>query len=237
MARNFGSDTGQSHDFAMVNNNYIPGIASYRSAIPQLQNAQQSSHSRRQMAFGSDIPQMYQSGMQEPSDMGITTNRLHTNSVDSVLIEPPLFDGASYNVLSSQSRSHISVASCNNFTFTTPTQSHVYSPTSTSATTSRVQYTRVTPQTFAPTGCSAQWQHSAPQRRAWLQQNRTSCQQAANTYTGNYLHMLFLSYVTVAIYRSPFLAKKLKSLSQLFFFMLFVENEKRGPYTYYKQAT
>ena len=55
-----------------------------------------------------------------------------------------------------------------NFTFTTPTQSAMYSPPLVSSN-HRYQLQRATPQTFSPTGC-APWQHSIPNRIPWVGQ-------------------------------------------------------------------
>ena len=56
-----------------------------------------------------------------------------------------------------------------NFTFTTPTQSAMYSPPLMSSN-QRYQLQRATPHTFSPTGC-APWQHSVPNRIPWVGQS------------------------------------------------------------------
>lgn len=56
-----------------------------------------------------------------------------------------------------------------NFTFTTPTQSAMYSPPLVSSN-HGYQFQRATPQTFSPTGC-APWQHSVPNRVPWMGQS------------------------------------------------------------------
>ena len=56
-----------------------------------------------------------------------------------------------------------------NFTFTTPTQSAMYSPPLVSSN-HGYQFHRATPQTFSPTGC-APWQHSVPNRVPWMGQS------------------------------------------------------------------
>ena len=58
------------------------------------------------------------------------------------------------------------ITSLPNFTFTTPTQSAMYSPPLVSSN-HGYQFKRATPQTFSPTGC-APWQHSVPNRVPWM---------------------------------------------------------------------
>lgn len=61
------------------------------------------------------------------------------------------------------------VNSVPNFTFTSPTQSIMYSPPLMSSN-QGYQFQRATPQTFSPTGCTP-WQHSVPNRIPWMGQS------------------------------------------------------------------
>lgn len=63
---------------------------------------------------------------------------------------------------------HTVVNSVPNFTFTTPTQSAMYSPSLMSSN-QRYLFQRATPQTFSPTACTP-WQHSVPNRIPWMGQ-------------------------------------------------------------------
>lgn len=74
--------------------------------------------------------------------------------------------------------------SVNSFTFTTPTQSYLHSPALTATTQNRFQYSRVTPQTFAP-GCSAQFKHTSPCRVPRARQRTVSCPQTITMFTGS----------------------------------------------------
>ena len=70
-----------------------------------------------------------------------------------------------------------------NFTFTTPTQSAMYSPPLMSSN-HGYQFQRATPQTFSPTGC-APWQHSVPNRVPWMgpSNNLTVSSQGVSIFT------------------------------------------------------
>lgn len=66
------------------------------------------------------------------------------------------------------SNSQTLINSVPNFTFTTPTQSAMYSPPLMSSN-HGYKFQRATPQTFSPTGCTP-WQHSVPNRIPWMGQ-------------------------------------------------------------------
>lgn len=65
--------------------------------------------------------------------------------------------------------SQTAISSVPNFTFTTPTQSTMYSPPLMSSN-QGYQFQRAVPQTFSPTGCTP-WQHSVPNRVPWMGQS------------------------------------------------------------------
>ena len=69
-----------------------------------------------------------------------------------------------------------------NFTFTSPTQSNVYSPSITS-TVNRFMQPRTMSQVFAPTSC-LQWQHTVPQRIPWSSCSQIACQPDILKFTG-----------------------------------------------------
>lgn len=190
MSDYIGAGTGRQRDIYMVNNNYLPGAGGSRSAIPP-----QPLHVR-----GASVPNMgpySQSSVYQNSTAILGSHFANSPATDSLSsvsgvqgeqLSVGRVEGSSCSVSSpSQTRLFDAIQTCtcgNSFTFTTPTQSYVYSPTVTSTTPNRMQYSRVTPQTFAPTGCSAQWQHSVPPQRSWLQQSRVANHQARNVYTG-----------------------------------------------------
>lgn len=191
----------QPQDLRMMNNNYLPGIPNLQNHVVRAQQSSQVSS----LAQGDRTGMAgFHSSVQNGSFPGAPSGNLISGvNVQSLLQQndaaPALVDGNSFSASSSSQPSDsiletqgdlvipcTCAISSNNFTFTTPTQSHLYSPTSTVTTPNRMQFSRVTPQTFAPTGCSAQWQHSIPQRRPWFSQTRIVSQPGICGFTGMY---------------------------------------------------
>ncbi|WAR02618.1 hypothetical protein MAR_009176 [Mya arenaria] len=74
-------------------------------------------------------------------------------------------------VLSPQSSANVNISSypsnLTSFTFTSPMQSCIYAPALTTWPKTRFPQSVLTGRMFAPTGCSATWQHVVPQRMPW----------------------------------------------------------------------
>jgi len=87
----------------------------------------------------------------------------------------------------------ITVSSMTGFTFTTPTQSSLYSPALTATPqTQGFLYSGTGGRMFAPTGCSATWQHAVPHRMPWQTSipSIVSNTQGISVFTGKYFYCL-----------------------------------------------
>lgn len=186
-----------------MNNNYLPGIQNFRGPVTL---GRQGSLSVQQVESSHIVTSLQADNVfQQTCSLQSTSCRTGSAAGISVLTtsgvivcQPNMLDLAAANSAMSTCQPGdvphlkppdlIATCSCGNlFTFTTPTQSCIYSPTLTVTTQNRMQYSR--PQTFAPTGCSAQWQHSFPQKLPWVQQNRMVNQQTVNAFAGKFVHI------------------------------------------------
>ncbi|KAL4223233.1 hypothetical protein ACF0H5_016705 [Mactra antiquata] len=183
--------TTRPEDFLMTNNNYLPGISRMNcnfnsvqnNVIPQTQLSCNEGCSNS-MEQGSSVnvntlnEQCDVIDKTSDSDSLMTCDPSSIVTTTNVTINPQTWPTSKYDSAAQIPSTTVS------FTFTTPTQCYLYSPSLTATSQNRFHYTRATPQNFAP-GCNAQWKHTVPRQIPWRCQNVVSTNQGFSVFTGS----------------------------------------------------